>query len=120
MERQKAILINFYIAIVESVLTTSITVWFDRTTCQLKSKLQSIVRISEKIIGAPLPSLELIYLSRPEATSKKVMNDRFHPAFSYFDPLPSGRRLRAFKGNKRFINSFNPQAIKFLNGIRDK
>ena len=116
----KTILINFYRAIVESVLTTSITVWFDRTTCQMKSKLQYIVRVSEKIIGAPLPSLELIYLSRLEATSKKIMNDRFHPAFSYFDSLPSGRRLRAFKGNKRFINSFYPQAIKFLNGTRNK
>ena len=68
----KTILINFYRAIVESVLTTSITVWFDRTTCQIKSKLQSIVRISEKIIGAPLPSLEFIYLSRLEATSRKL------------------------------------------------
>ena len=74
------------------------------------------MRIAEKIIDAPLPSVEFIYLSRLESISKKVIKDRFHPAHIYFEPLPSGRRLRAFKGNKRFVNSFYPQAVKFLNG----
>ena len=115
----KTILINFYRAIVESVLTTSITVWYDNATYKIKYKLQSIVRNAEKIIDAPLPSIEQIYLSRLEATSKKVMKDRFHPAYRYFEQLPSGRRLRAFKGNKRFINSFYPQAVKLLNGTRN-
>ena len=81
--------------------------------------MQSIVRNAEKIIEAPLPSIEQIYLSRLEATSRKVMKDRFHPAHRYFEQLPSGRRLRAFKGNKRFINSFYPKAVKFLNGTRN-
>ena len=84
-------MINFYRAIVESVLTTSITVWFDRSTSQIKSKLQSIVRNAEKIIDTPLPSVEFIYLSRLEATSKKIIKDQFHPAHIYFEPLPSGR-----------------------------
>ena len=114
----KTILINFYRAIIESILTNSITVWFDRATSNYKYKLQSVVRYAEKIIGAPLPSLESLFLARLNSSTRKVMSDPFHPASKYFELLPSGRRLRAFKGNKRFINSFYPQAVKYVNGTR--
>ena len=77
----KIILINFYRAIVESFLTTSIIVWYNNATYKIRCKLQSVVRNAEKIIGTPLPSIEQIYLSRLEATSRKVMKDRFHPAY---------------------------------------
>ena len=114
----KTILISFYRGIVESILTASITVWFDRASIRHLTKLQAVIRNAERIIGAPLPSLQSIYLLQLESKRNKIMNDSFHPAHQYFDMLPSGRRLRAFKGTKRFLNSTYPQTVKLYNGTK--
>ena len=45
--------------------------------------MQSVVKIAEKIIDAPLPSVESIYSSCLEATSKRVNKDQFNPAHNY-------------------------------------
>ena len=47
-----------------------------------------------------------------------ILKDNTHPANTYFDFLPSKRRLRHFKGNKRFINSTYPQAVRLFNECR--
>ena len=39
------------------------------------------------------------------------MQDEFHPAADYFQFLPSNRRLKHFKGSKRFTDSFYPHAV---------
>ena len=115
---KKKILISFYRSIVESILTSSITVWYDRATILDLYKLQSVVRHAERLIGTRLPTLNELYLKRMSMKSSKIMKDNFHPAFEYFEFLPSNRRLRAYMGNKRFVDSFYPQAIKYYNGTR--
>ncbi|KAK3529469.1 hypothetical protein QTP70_031163, partial [Hemibagrus guttatus] len=50
------LLIHFYSAVIESVLCTSITVWFDSATKSDMRRLQRTVRTAERIIGAPLPT----------------------------------------------------------------
>ncbi len=50
------LLIQFYSAI-ESVLCSSITVWFGSATKSDIKRLQRTVRTAERIIGAPLPSI---------------------------------------------------------------
>ncbi|KAK3537283.1 hypothetical protein QTP70_006987 [Hemibagrus guttatus] len=42
-------LVNFYTAIIESMLTSSITVWFAAATARDKAKLQCVIRSSEKL-----------------------------------------------------------------------
>uniref|UniRef100_A0AAV2LS28 Alkylated DNA repair protein AlkB homologue 8 N-terminal domain-containing protein n=1 Tax=Knipowitschia caucasica TaxID=637954 RepID=A0AAV2LS28_KNICA len=51
-------LVQFYTAIIESVLTSSITVWFAGATVRDKQRLQRIVRSAEEVIGRSLPSLQ--------------------------------------------------------------
>ena len=114
----KTILTQFYRAVVESVLTNSIIVWYDRATVYYKCRLQSIVRNAERIIDTELPSLESIYVDRMTNKTNKILNDSHHPAHMYFNFLPSNRRLRAFKGCKRFTKSFFPQSVKCYNGTR--
>ncbi len=46
---------QFYSAVIESVLCTSITVWFGSATKSDIRRLQRTVRTAERIIGAPLP-----------------------------------------------------------------
>uniref|UniRef100_A0AAV2J804 Alkylated DNA repair protein AlkB homologue 8 N-terminal domain-containing protein n=1 Tax=Knipowitschia caucasica TaxID=637954 RepID=A0AAV2J804_KNICA len=51
-------LVQFYTAIIESILTSSITVWFAGATVRDKQRLQRIVRSAEEVIGRSLPSLQ--------------------------------------------------------------
>ncbi|KAL0167324.1 hypothetical protein M9458_039168, partial [Cirrhinus mrigala] len=55
---------QFYTAVIESVLCTSITVWFGSATKSDTRRLQRMVRTAERIIGAPLPTLQELYTSR--------------------------------------------------------
>ncbi len=48
---------QFYSAVIESVLCTSITVWFGSASKSGIRRLQRTVRTAKRIIGAPLPTL---------------------------------------------------------------
>ncbi|KAL0157206.1 hypothetical protein M9458_048452, partial [Cirrhinus mrigala] len=107
---------QFYSAITESVLCSSITVWFGSATKTDIRRLQRTVRAAEKIIGIPLPNLHDLYTSRVRKRAKKITLDPSHPAHSLFELLPSGRRYRALCiKTARHKNSFFPQAISHLN-----
>ncbi len=107
---------QFYSAIIESVLCTSITVWLSSATKSDLRRLRRVVRTAERIIGTILPTLQELYLSRVSKRAGKITLDPSHPAHSLFERLPSGRRYRALsKGTTRHRNSFFPQAIHLMN-----
>uniref|UniRef100_A0AAV2JIR7 Alkylated DNA repair protein AlkB homologue 8 N-terminal domain-containing protein n=1 Tax=Knipowitschia caucasica TaxID=637954 RepID=A0AAV2JIR7_KNICA len=89
-------LVQFYTAIIESILTSSITVWFAGATVRDKQRLQRIVRSAEEVIGRSLPSLQ-------DLDSAHILS-----AFSmWFRPVGAGShltvsRLRAllYRGGK--------------------
>ncbi|KAK3551680.1 hypothetical protein QTP70_022120, partial [Hemibagrus guttatus] len=58
------LLTHFYSAVMESVLCTSITVWFGSAIKSDIRRLQRTVQTAERIIGAPLPTLQELYTSR--------------------------------------------------------
>ncbi|KAK3545698.1 hypothetical protein QTP70_011272 [Hemibagrus guttatus] len=58
------LLTHFYSAVIESVLCTSITVWFGSATKSDMRRLQRTIRTAERIIGAPLSTLQELYTSR--------------------------------------------------------
>ena len=110
------ILVQFYRAVIESVLTFSIVVWFGNASKGDKEKLQKVVSTAEKIIGCSLPSLEEIYIQRVKNRALKIVKDQSHPANSLFEELPSGRRFRSIKAKtERFKKSFYPSAVSILN-----
>ncbi len=107
---------QFYSAIIESVLCTSITVWFSSATKSDLRRLRRVVRTAERIIGTTLPTLQELYLSRVSKRAVKITLDPSHPAHSLFELLPSGRRYRALSTRTtRHRNSFFPQAIHLMN-----
>ncbi len=55
---------QFYSAIIESVLCTSITDWFSSATKADLRRLRRVVRTAERIIGTTLPTLQELYSSR--------------------------------------------------------
>ncbi len=101
---------QFYSAIIESVLCSSITVWFGSATKADIRRLQRTVRTAERMIGAPVPSLQDLYISRVIKRAKKVTLDPSHPAHSLFELLPSGRRYRSHSiKTTRHKNRFSPR-----------
>ena len=112
------ILLNFYRSIIESILSSSITVWFDRATLYDLERMCSVIRQAEYIVDKQLLSLEDVYIQRPRKKLNLILIDDSQPANKYFQMLPSGRRMRHYKGNVRFTNSTYPQAVKLFNNAR--
>ena len=111
------ILKRFCHAIIESVLTFSITVWFGRASYEEKAQLETLVRCASKIIGLTLPTIESVYHTRCVHKSKKIVRDATHPANHLFELLKSGKRYRSVKSKTtRFRNSFYLEAIRYMNG----
>ncbi|KAL0158529.1 hypothetical protein M9458_046605, partial [Cirrhinus mrigala] len=79
---------QFYTATIESVLCTSITVWFNSATKSDHRRLHRTVRTAERIIGTTLPTLQELYLSRVSKKAGKITLDPSHPAHSLFELLP--------------------------------
>ncbi|MPV02351.1 DUF1891 domain-containing protein [Escherichia coli] len=110
------ILSNFYSCIIESILTSCITVWYGSTSTMDRKRLQRVVRTAEKIIKTPLPSLQSIYHRRVHRRAASILKDPTHPQHGLFKLLPSGRRYRSAKcRTTRLKNSFFPTAIRAIN-----
>ncbi len=110
------LLIQFYSAIMESVLCISITAWFSSATKSDLRRLRRVVRTAERIIGTTLPTLQELYSSRLSKRTGKITLDPSHQAHSLFELLPSGQRYRALSTRTtRHRNSFFPQAIHLMN-----
>ena len=113
----KSLLVKFYRAVVESVLTVSITVWYGSSTMEDRCQLNRVVRMAERIIGVNLPDLDEIYRSRLRQKTQSILSDSSHPANDYFLLLPSGKRFRSIVSrSERHRKSFYPSAVRLLNG----
>jgi len=76
------LLVLFHSAVIESVLCTSITVWFGSGSYQIR---QQTVRTAERIIGTPLPTLKDLYSSRERKRAAKIITDSSHPGHNLFE-----------------------------------
>ena len=81
----RSILFNFYQAIIQSILSSSILVWYGAATQQDLYKLNSVVKYCEKIVNLRLPSLENIYFERLEKKTNLILKDEYHPSRKYFN-----------------------------------
>ncbi len=110
------ILTTFYRGIIESVLTSCITVWYRNCSAADCKTRRRTVNTAAKIIGAPLPSILDIFLTRCSSKANSIVKDPTHPSYSLFPLLPSGRRFRSIRARSaRLLNSFFPQAVRALN-----
>ena len=51
----KTMMVNFYTSIMESILTSSITIWYAAATAKDKGRLQRVIRSAERVIGCTPP-----------------------------------------------------------------
>ena len=112
----KHLLVLFYKAIIESIITASISVWYGSSDSRTKMKLERVVTKASNIIGCDLPSVLSLYAERSLNRAKNIIRDSSHPSHDFFELLPSGRRYRSMRaGTTRLNNSFFPSAIRLLN-----
>ena len=115
------ILVNFYRSIIESILTGSIMVWFGNMTESDRNALSRVIRTARRLTGVDLPDLREIFYCRVKSRFHKVITDPSHPAFAFFELLPSGKRYRSlgYSGmSSRTSNSLYPTAVHVLNDVR--
>ncbi len=104
------ILTTLYRGTIESTLTSCITVWYGNCSAEDRKTLQRTVNTAEKIIGAPLPSILDIFLTRCSSKANSIVKDPTHPSHSLFQLLPSGRRFWSIGVcSARLLNSFFPR-----------
>ncbi len=79
---------QFYSAVIESVLCSSITVWFGSASKSDIRRLQRTVRTAERIIGVHLPSLQDLYYSRVKNGQVTSSQTPSHPGHDLFAASP--------------------------------
>ncbi len=87
---------QFYSAVIQSVLCSSITVWFGSASKADIRRLQWTVRQQKgSIIGVLLPRLQDLYKSLVKKRACNIITDPSHPGHNLFALLPSGRCYRS-------------------------
>ncbi len=84
------LLIQLYSAIIESVLCTSITVWFSSATKSDLRRLRRVVQTAELIIGTIPPTLQELYSSRVSKRAGKITLDphiQHTPSLNCYRPV---------------------------------
>ena len=69
-------------------------------------------------MGTALPSMEKLYAERCLSRDSKIHQEHSHPANKYYDPLPSGVRLKTYKETDRITKSFYSDCVKQINSIK--
>uniref|UniRef100_A0A3B5PZ90 Reverse transcriptase domain-containing protein n=1 Tax=Xiphophorus maculatus TaxID=8083 RepID=A0A3B5PZ90_XIPMA len=110
------ILKTFYRSTIESILTSCLSVWCGGCSASDWKNVRRVVRTAERIIGAPLPSIQDISSQRCVSRGRNIVSDPSHPHHGLFSLLPSGKRFCSIRcRSTRFRNSFFPLAIRLLN-----
>ncbi|KAF7658914.1 hypothetical protein LDENG_00005940 [Lucifuga dentata] len=89
-------MVLFYTAIMESILTSSITVWYAAATAKDKGRLRCIIHSAERVIGCNLPSLQDLYASRTRRRAGKIV---------LTPPTPDTSFLRHYKNATKTLFS---------------
>ena len=107
-----------YTSLVESVLSFNIVTWHNYLNLRQKNKLNSIIRICNRIVGDNNMNVHELYMKALKRKAKHCTSDPKHPLYSKFELLPSRRRFRQPLAKKCiYKKSFVPSAIALLNSL---
>lgn len=114
----QCLLLNYYSAIIENVMTFSMTIWFPAAFSFPKTRLQCVGRSTEKIAGCQLPTLEDLFTVRAKTRAWKIAADFTHPDSHLFTKLPSPRKWKSITTQtSHHLRSLFPTAIQLLNKL---
>jgi hypothetical protein len=105
----------FYNAIVQSVISFSITCWYGNSTNEAKSKICKVIKACRRL-GVSCMSLYDVYEKYSQLRCTTILNESEHPLHDSYTLLPSGRRFRSIKcRTSRYLKSFVPNSIRMYN-----
>ena len=77
----QALMVKFYSAVIQSVLTFSFAVWYNGATAEDRNRLERIVPVASRIVGCESLTLDSLYRARVVKKAQSVVSDL---------PWPSG------------------------------
>ena len=102
-------MIRFYRAIIESILTFSIVVWFSHANQEEKQQLEPTVKGASRIIGRELSFIESNYHAHCARKSRSIARDTTHPANHCTGNNPPSQPLHGIQPTQPTISlSFFP------------
>ncbi|KAK3525906.1 hypothetical protein QTP70_010960 [Hemibagrus guttatus] len=69
------LLVSFYWCSIESILTYCISVWFTSCSVAQGKALQRVINMAQKIVGCPLPTLEVLHSSHWIKKAQSILKD---------------------------------------------
>ena len=112
----KSLMIMFYRAFIESVISFAIICWYGNLGIRQKNALNGVVRGASKIVGVKFSCLSHIYDEQVLKKASSIRADSSHPLILEYEFLPSGQRLEApATKNNRYKFSFIPTSIRAIN-----
>lgn len=96
----KNLIRTVYSAVFESVLCTSITVWFGFATKPDRNRLPQTVETAERFIGIPLSALQNF---QSEAMSRQIISDPTHQRHKLYELLPSSQNNQTVQCNIKHL-----------------
>ncbi len=112
----KTLLIMFYHAYIESVLSFCLVSWYGNLSLKSRNSIDQIAKWASRLIGEPLLTPVSLYIRQVQRVGASILRDRLHPLYYEFQYLPSNRRLRVpLCTTKRYKNSFVPAVINHIN-----
>uniref|UniRef100_A0A3B5L628 Immunoglobulin domain-containing protein n=1 Tax=Xiphophorus couchianus TaxID=32473 RepID=A0A3B5L628_9TELE len=91
----KEVKLNIRPGTIESLLTSSISIWSGSSKAPDWKSLRRVVKTAEKLIGSPFPSIQNIADRRCLARANQILSDSTHPLHHLFIQLASGKRFRS-------------------------
>ena len=114
---EKSLMILFYRAFIESVISFSVICWFGNLGVRQKNALNGVVRGASKVVGVQFRCLTHIYDEQVLKKASSIRVDSSHPLNPEYKFLPSGQWLIApVTKNNRYKFSFIPASIRAING----
>ena len=114
----KTILVLFYQALIQSVLTYNLVCYHGNGTQVNRARLDRVRRAAQRVIGQDLPSISDLFEQRVLTKIDKIMGDQGHPLNEHYTFNRSGIRLRVPRTNRtRFRQSFVPNSIHMFNQL---
>ena len=112
------IMITFYRATIESVITFGISCYGGNISKQQQQRLDRVIRKAAKVVNSSLPSFTELYNTNVLKTAKKIMADNKHPLYSEYQTSVRSKRLISKKARtNRYNNSFIPSSVRLMQSV---
>ena len=113
------ILLLFYRATIESIITYGINCWGSSIMTKDKERINNLIRKSEKIVKRTLTQIDCLYEDHAVKKAKTILKELTHPLNKQFlQSSRSGKIIQLIAKTERYRRSFVPSASALLRRLK--